>query len=72
MSNNYISPVGDSWESYKETILTAEERRDIDIKVQLVSEILHARQAQGFTQKQLSVCMKGRGQRSSYNLPPEM
>ncbi len=45
--------LGDSWEGYKSTILTDEERSEIDLKVELITEILNARQEKGITQKQL-------------------
>jgi ribosome-binding protein aMBF1 (putative translation factor) len=53
MKNKNISPVGDSWEGYKGTLLTPEERAEIDIRVALVGEILKARHKSGLTQKEL-------------------
>lgn len=47
------SPLGNSWEKYKETLLTPEERAEISLKVALVSELIEARQKGGLTQKQL-------------------
>ncbi len=46
-----ISPSGDKWSAFKQTLLTPEERNEIDIKVQIVTEILNARHEQGLTQK---------------------
>lgn len=53
MKNKNISPIGDSWEDYKDTLLTPEERAEIAIRVALVDEILKARQKSGLTQKEL-------------------
>jgi DNA-binding XRE family transcriptional regulator len=53
MKNKPVSPVGDSWVGYKKTLLTPEERAEIDIRVALVGEILNARHKSGLTQKQL-------------------
>jgi DNA-binding XRE family transcriptional regulator len=47
------SPLGRSWAEYKETLLTPEERKEIEIKTRLTSEILQARRESGVTQKQL-------------------
>lgn len=53
MKNKLISPMGDSWEGYKETLLTPEERAEIDIRIALIAEILKARHRSGLTQKEL-------------------
>jgi predicted transcriptional regulator len=45
------TPLGQSWSEYKETLLTAEERGEIDIKTQLMSAIFQARREMGITQK---------------------
>ena len=50
MKNNAI---GDSWQDYRESLLTPEERAEIAVKVALVGEIINARQETGLTQKQL-------------------
>lgn len=53
MKNAIISPVGDSWDTYKENLLTSEERAEIAVKAALVAEIVNARYETGLTQKQL-------------------
>lgn len=53
MRNKAISPIGDSWDELRETLLTPEERAETDIKVALLGEIIKARQEQGLTQKEL-------------------
>ena len=53
MRNKPISPIGDDWETLRETLLTPEERAETDIKIALLGEIISARQANGFTQKEL-------------------
>ena len=53
MRNKPISPIGDDWDTLRETLLTPEERAQTDIKVALLSEIISARQAIGLTQKEL-------------------
>lgn len=52
-NSKHTSSIGDNWENYKNALLTAQERKEIDIKVQLITEILRARENQGLTQKQL-------------------
>lgn len=47
------SPIGTSWKQYKETRMTAEERDELKLKADIVSEILESRKKQGLTQKQL-------------------
>lgn len=53
MRNKAISPIGDSWDELRKTLLTPEERAETDIKVALLEEIIKARQEQGLTQKDL-------------------
>ena len=47
------SPIGESWNEYRETLLTPEERHEIDIKVEIITAILNARNKAGYSQKQL-------------------
>jgi DNA-binding XRE family transcriptional regulator len=47
------SPIGESWNEYRETLLTSEERHEIDIKVEIITAILNARNIAGYSQKQL-------------------
>ncbi|MEW6609528.1 MAG: helix-turn-helix domain-containing protein [bacterium] len=53
MRTRSISPLGDSWESVRVSLLTPEERAETDIKVTLLGEIIRARQSSGLTQKKL-------------------
>jgi predicted transcriptional regulator len=53
MKENNKSPPGESWAEYKETLLTEDERREIDMKTRLMSAILSARKENGITQKEL-------------------
>jgi DNA-binding XRE family transcriptional regulator len=48
-----ISPIGESWNEYRETLLTTEERHAIDIKVEIITAIINARNTAGYSQKQL-------------------
>jgi len=48
-----MSPIGESWNEYRETLLTPEERHEIDIKVEIITAILNARNTAGYSQKQL-------------------
>ena len=54
MTNNKVNlPVGDDWSELRETLLTAEERAETDVKIALLGEIINARQSNGLTQKEL-------------------
>lgn len=53
MKRNKMGPIGDSWEDFKASLLSSEERDELELKIKLVSEILKARQELGLTQKQL-------------------
>ena len=53
MKEKTIAPIGDSWNEYKENLLTPEERAEIAVKAALVAEIVYARHETGLTQKQL-------------------
>ena len=53
MKTNTVSSMGDSWETYKENLLTPEERAEIAVKAALVAELVNARHEVGMTQKQL-------------------
>jgi ribosome-binding protein aMBF1 (putative translation factor) len=53
MRNKAISPVGDDWDTLRESLLTPEERAETDIKIALLGEIINARQSSGLTQKEL-------------------
>ena len=47
------SPIGTSWKEYKGTRMTPAERSELELKADIICEILESRQQQGFTQKQL-------------------
>ena len=53
MNTKPISPIGDDWDSLRQTLLTPEERAETDVKIALLGEIINARQASGLTQKDL-------------------
>ena len=53
MRNKPVPPIGDDWDSLRETLLTPEERAETDLKVALLGEIINARQTKGLTQKEL-------------------
>ena len=55
MAKNKNLPLGENWQDYRDTLLTPEERAEIDLKVSLVTEIINARRELGLTQKQLEV-----------------
>jgi len=48
-----MSPIGESWNEYRETLLTPEEKNEIDIKVEIITAIRNARNLAGYSQKQL-------------------
>jgi len=50
---NKQSPIGESWKDYKKTLLTPEERRELDIKVDIITAIINARNTAGYSQKSL-------------------
>ncbi len=39
-----LLPAGESWESFKERLLTPEERRELDLRVEIITEMLRARE----------------------------
>ena len=48
-----ISPLGTSWNEYKESLLSPEERAVIKMKMDLISEIVRARQSKNLSQQKL-------------------
>src|SRR6056297_1461852 len=48
-----ISPKGTSWSDYKKTLLSPEEMHEIDIKVEVITAIINARNEGGISQKEL-------------------
>lgn len=53
MSKPKVSPIGSSWEDFEKRTFTPEEIMESDLRVALISELIHARQDKGITQKQL-------------------
>ncbi len=53
MKNKPISPVGDSWESVRNEIFTADEIAESDARVALLSEIINIRKSRNISQKEL-------------------
>jgi len=51
MKNKPVSPIGDDWDSLRETLLNPEERAATDVKIALLDEIINARQSSGMTHK---------------------
>jgi ribosome-binding protein aMBF1 (putative translation factor) len=48
-----ISPIGTNWSDYKETLLTPRERHEIDLRIEVISAIINARNEEGISQKDL-------------------
>ncbi|SMB88244.1 Predicted transcriptional regulator with C-terminal CBS domains [Pasteurella testudinis DSM 23072] len=48
-----ISPIGSNWNGFEKDIFSAEEIRESDLRVALISELINARQALGVSQKKL-------------------
>ena len=46
-------PAGESWASFKERLFTAEERRELDLRVEIISEMVKAREDRGISQREL-------------------
>lgn len=55
MSKNKISSRGMSWSDYEKTVFTPEELAASDLRVALIGELIKARQANGYTQKDLEL-----------------
>jgi transcriptional regulator with XRE-family HTH domain len=45
--------MGTKWSEYRETLLTSEERAEIDLKVAIIGALFEARKEKGITQKEL-------------------
>lgn len=52
--SNPIHPADTSWDSFKETLLTPEERAEIGLQVKLVGKFIEARDAQHMSQRALA------------------
>ena len=55
MKKNIIdfSPAGENWASFKERLFTTEERRELDLRVEIISEMIRAREDRGMSQREL-------------------
>ncbi len=53
MSKNKISPRGMSWDEYEKRVFTPDEIAASDLRVALISELIEARQKNGYTQKDM-------------------
>ena len=55
MKKNIIdfSPAGENWASFKERLFTTEERRELDLRVEIISEMVKAREDRGISQREL-------------------
>lgn len=53
MSKNKISPRGMSWDEYEKKVFTPDEIAASDLRVALISELIEARQKNGYTQKDM-------------------
>ena len=49
-----IPPAGSSWDSFKQTLLTPEERAEIDLQVKIVGKFIEARDAKHMSQRALA------------------
>lgn len=47
------SPIGQNWQDFEKEIFTEQELNASNLRVALISELIHARQEQGMTQKRL-------------------
>lgn len=48
-----ISPIGTSWKEYKETRMTPDERAELELKANIICELIEARNTKGISQKEL-------------------
>ena len=51
--NIVFSPAGENWASFKERLFTTEERRELDLRVEIISEMINAREDRGISQREL-------------------
>lgn len=49
-----IRPAGTSWSEFRETLLTPEERAEIDLKVKVIGKLIEARNGQNISQRELA------------------
>lgn len=50
-----FSPAGESWTSFKGRLFTAEERGELDLRVEIISEMIRAREDRGMRQRELEI-----------------
>lgn len=53
MSKEKISPRGSSWDELEKQLFTSEEIAESDTRVEIINEMIKAREEEGITQKQL-------------------
>lgn len=53
MSKEKISPRGSSWDELEKQLFTPEEIAESDTRVEIINEMIKAREEEGITQKQL-------------------
>lgn len=53
MTSKETNPIGSDWRDFKRTLLTQEERDAIDAKVHIISALIDARRAKGYSQREL-------------------
>ena len=57
-----FSPAGESWASFKERLFTTEERRELDLRVEIISEMIRAREDRGMSRRELEIVSGSRSQ----------
>lgn len=55
MSKAKISPMGSSWDELEKQLFTSEEIAESEARVEIINEMIKAREENGITQKQLEV-----------------
>ena len=55
MSKKKISPRGTSWDEFRDQMYTPEEIAESKVRRAIINEIVHAREEEGITQKQLEI-----------------
>ena len=48
-----FSPAGENWESFKEHLFTTEERRELDLRVEIISGMVKAREERGISRREM-------------------
>ena len=60
--NIVFSPAGENWASFKERLFTTEERRELDLRVEIISEMIRAREDRGMSRRELEIVSGSRSQ----------